>query len=363
MANGAAFRAIPGLRVAATFPVADGGAEGFARFLRFCEGTSEPVPHVVVHAGPDGEPVRRHCRGRRVPPAAPGSRPGTLLHLHSTGLDRRFGLLAQRLTSARKVMDGRRRRERELRAVLQEREALLLRLETDADARLRAERERDETLARLYNAGQDERQRLARDLHDHAGQQVVALNLGLGRLARHLDGDDARAEHRSLLRQVQDVFDSLRRVVLELRPPALDEFGFVTALEAMVREWSERSEVPTEFRVVGDRRAVPSEAAITLYRITQEALNNVSKHAGAVETVAVILRFDEGGVTLTVDDDGAGFDCSADALRRLFLEGRLGLAGMRERLALIGGALRIDAAAGRGSTVSACVDLREGRHG
>jgi two-component system, NarL family, sensor histidine kinase DegS len=349
-ANAAARRVVDGLQVGAPLPVAASNRGALLALLRLCDGTEEPLPGSVVLSG-QGGPTRYHCRGRQMP----GNPARTLLHLHVTGIDRRFSILAERLVDARRVMDERRRRERDLRLLLMEREELLARREADGEARAKAERQRDEVLSRLYLVGQDERQALARDLHDHAGQQVVALNLGLSKLARHLATSEALAEHEALLAQVQGIMDSLKRVVLELRPPALDEFGFVTALRGLVQEWSDRSGTSIEFKVAGEERPLAGEVAITLYRIAQEALTNVAKHGGPVDTVAVILRFDHGRATLTVDDDGAGFDAGWPALRHLFKQGRLGLAGMRERLALVGGTLRIVSAPGRGTTVVAGV--------
>ena len=352
-ANGAAREAVAGLIVGAALPIHRSRAAAFERLLRYCVTTAEAVPGTIPLPGPEGEIVRRQCRGRKLILDDPSGRDLVLLHFHSAPFDRRFGLLSARLLSARRVMDERRRREAVLKALLRDHEDLLARQEAEAAARREAERERDEVLSRLYHAGQDERLRLARDLHDHAGQQVVALNLGLARLARHLTGPEAAGEHEALLRQVQGIVDSLRRVVLELRPPALDEFGFVTALRALAQDWSECAGIPAEFKVVGRERPLAPDVAITLYRVAQEAMTNAAKHGGAVETVAVILRFDQNRVTLTVDDDGHGFLAHPAALRSLFNQGRLGLAGMRERLLLVGGKLRILSAPSRGTTIVA----------
>jgi len=351
--NKAAREDIAGLQPGMEFPVLATEAIAFVTFLRLCETISEPIPGSFHVADLGGAIARRQCRGCRLIAGASFAHPLVLIHIHATGADRRFGILAERLFNARRIIDERRRRERDLRTLLKQYEELLAQQKVEALARQLAESERDEILARLYNAGQDERQRLARDLHDHAGQQVVALNLGLSKLARHLDTPQAHAEHEALLGQVQGIVDSLRRVVLELRPPALDEFGFVTALRALVHDWSERIGIPTEFQIVGEERALADEVVITLYRIAQEALTNVAKHGGAVETVAVILRFDADQATLTINDDGNGFAACPEILQHMHSEGRLGLAGMRERLSLVGGALRIVSAPGRGTTVIA----------
>lgn len=351
-----------GVQVGSALPVrGDSQRNDLLRYLDRCSTTTAAVPGVLYVRTGDETYDRHPCHGARVQFQEFGAAPLILLHLHTDGLDRRFKILTAKLHDARRVMQERRRRARQTQALLDERERLLVRLAEDATARRSVERERDAVLAQLYRAGQDERRRLARDLHDHAGQHLVALNFGLRRLAPYLTDSKAQNELEQLLRQAQDVGQALRRVTLELRPAALDEFGFVTALRYLVDEWRRVTEIVTEFQVVGEEVSLPTELAITLYRLTQEALTNVAKHAGRPSNVSVVLWFSQEQITLTVDDDGRGFEADEASARALVAQGKLGLIGMRERLSLVGGSLNIESSPGRGASIVARVHLNR-RH-
>ncbi|MGU3359472.1 sensor histidine kinase [Methylobacterium sp. M6A4_1b] len=357
--NSAARESLPALRVG-EIPVGHGPKrDAFLRYLDCCATTGALVPGAVFLEGVDGVPERHTCLGARARLRDMGEGVSVLLHLDGAAFDRRFKVLSGKLHDARRIMQERRRRARQMQALLEERGRLLGRLEEDAAARQAAERERDTVLNRLYRAGQDERRRLARDLHDHAGQHLVALNFGLRRLTSRLADPKAKSEIDQLLRQAQDIEQALRRVTLELRPAALDEFGVVTALRHLVGEWGRTTGVATEFQLVGPEAALSTEVAITLYRLTQEALTNVAKHAGEPSGVSVVLLFGLDHLTLTVDDDGIGFEADDASSRALVAQGKLGLIGMRERMALVGGSLELESAPGRGTTVMARIRLVE----
>jgi signal transduction histidine kinase len=142
-----------------------------------------------------------------------------------------------------------------------------------------------------------------------------------------------------------------RYLALELRPPELDDVGFVSAIQTYVAQWSARYGIRAEVAVTGlaDGGPLPSEVSSVLYRIAQEALTNAAKHADARQ-VSVLLDKPDGEVRLVVEDDGRGFDAEA-AVERARREGRLGLAGMRERATLAGGTLAIESEPGSGTTV------------
>lgn len=356
-ANAAAFDRVPDLAVGLPLPVEGTQRERMSRYLDLCSRTENPIPGALfVHAGAEG--YRRHpCRGARIVLRAYGGEPLVLLHLTPTSLEGRLRLLSDRLSDARRVMQERKRREIEMQALLAERSRLLAHLEEDAQARQRAEAERDAVLSRLYRAGQDERRRLARDLHDHAGQQLVTLTFGLRKIASRLSCPTAIHEVEQLLRHTQDIGQSLRRVTLELRPAALEEFGFVTALRSLLDEWSRVTEIATEFQIVGKEADLPLETAITLYRLAQEALTNVAKHAGPGVCVSIVLRFSALQVTLTIDDNGRGFEADEALTSLLVSQGKLGLLGMRERLSLVEGTLNIEAAPGKGTSIVARIYL------
>ncbi|HYW30606.1 MAG TPA: PAS domain S-box protein [Gemmatimonas sp.] len=210
----------------------------------------------------------------------------------------------------------------------------------------------------LAQAEEAERRRLARELHDQLGQEITALRLGLDdavRLAASYHGTHALSDAPLLgrLAQLQTLSGHLtasaRYIALELRPPELDDLGLESALETYVAEWRTRYDVAAAVAVTGLRgRDIPSDVASALYRIAQEALTNVAKHAGATQ-VSVIVEQLEGEVRLIIEDDGRGFDLDATAVR-VRQERRLGLASMRERAALLGGTWEIESSADRGGT-------------
>jgi PAS domain S-box-containing protein len=218
----------------------------------------------------------------------------------------------------------------------------------------RAEAARQVLLQRLATAQEEERHCLARELHDQMGQNVTALILGLKSLRDDTPGDSPA---RLALQRLQGIADLLGREVhhlaLELRPTALDDLGLEAALGNYVESWSERSGVTADFHAAGFGAArVPPGTETALYRVVQEALTNVYKHAQA-RRVSVTLHRTPGLATAIVEDDGAGFNAEAGAR----ITSRLGLSGMRERLALVGGALTVESSQGNGTSVFARVPL------
>src|SRR6266536_1164020 len=200
-------------------------------------------------------------------------------------------------------------------------------------------------------AGQElERQRLARELHDETGQALTSILLGLKAVeeARTLAETEAAAEQ--LRELVVATLQDVRRLAVELRPKALDDFGLIAALERLVSTFSETTGIAVELEETLDEARVPAEVETTLYRILQEALTNIVKHARARKVSIILVRRD-GKVTALVEDDGEGFDpevVRADGL---------GLLGMRERLALVDGRLTLESAAGAGTTLAVEVPL------
>jgi signal transduction histidine kinase len=182
-------------------------------------------------------------------------------------------------------------------------------LRAEMGERERAERARTELLTRLVFAQEDERRRIAREMHDQFGEQLTALGLRIGMLK---DACGGRAELGEQVEALEAVARQLDRdvdlLVWELRPTALDDLGLRAALANYVQNWSKRVSISAELHASGlldDRLA--SEAETTLYRIAQEALTNVAKHAQA-ENVDVILERRSDHVLLIVEDDGVGFD-------------------------------------------------------
>ena len=206
-----------------------------------------------------------------------------------------------------------------------------------------------EMLQRLVGAQEDERRRIARDLHDELGQLMTGLRLKL-EAVRKLCEDDrelcGKIDETQLIAKHLDA--GIDFLAWELRPAALDDLGLRAALEKYVREWSRYAGVAAELLGSGVRQArLAPEAETNLYRIAQESLNNVHKHAKAK---AVEISLDRRGaetIVLIIEDDGQGFD-PQDKMNR---SKGIGLIGMRERAALIGGTLEIESAPGKGTTV------------
>jgi signal transduction histidine kinase len=209
-----------------------------------------------------------------------------------------------------------------------------------------SERTARDALRRVVDAQELERGRLARELHDETGQALTSILLSLKALEERLEGEDARAAAHEVRELVVSTLQDVRRLAVELRPSALDDFGLVAALERLTQSFSEQTGIVVDFEAALPER-LPEEVETALYRTVQECLTNVVKHARAGR-VSVLLRRRNGSVAAVVEDDGAGFD---PALGR---EGGFGLVGMRERLALLGGRLEIESG-DRGTTVAASV--------
>jgi two-component system sensor histidine kinase UhpB len=229
----------------------------------------------------------------------------------------------------------------------------------DIEPRKRAEAERLELLRRLGQAQEDERRRIARELHDQVGQTVTGLSLGLKGLEQLLaDGRDfaaARASVHWLQSLTTEIGRDIHRAASDLRPTALDDLGLDEALLAYASEWGARNGVAVDVQMVGADTRLPAEIETTAYRIIQEALTNVLKHAAA-SNVSVLLARKPGQLRIIVEDDGVGFDPETvqggpapDEAGRI--RARLGLSGIRERLALVGGTMTLESAPEAGTTL------------
>jgi two-component system sensor histidine kinase UhpB len=216
--------------------------------------------------------------------------------------------------------------------------------------------EREESLQalsrRLVELQEFERRQLSRELHDRIGQNLTALNINLNILKTRLSGEGAE-ELRSRLEDsatlLESTVDAVENVMAELRPPMLDDYGLLPALQWYAKEFSERTGI--NVLVQGDEPAKrpPPEVEITLFRIAQEALNNVVKHAGAT-SVEITFRRPNPGCELTVSDDGIGFDASLAAQAKA--RAGLGMVTMRERAQAVGGQFEVRSAHGRGTRVT-----------
>ncbi len=271
----------------------------------------------------------------------------------------------------------------------------------DIGRQKRDEAERSDLLRRLANAQEEVQRRIAHDLHDEVGQTVTGLSLGLKALERALveggtlvegstlgqgstlaqGGGDLGERVRWLQHLTGTIGRDLHRVAGDLRPAALDDLGLPRALAAMAADWSARYGVTADIQVIGSQvigspvvgsqavgspasdsqaggtdERLPDEVATVIYRVVQEALTNVLKHARAT-TVSVVLDRRPRDVRLVIEDDGAGFDPEAPASTAGGGRRRLGLLGMRERLGLIGGTLRVESSTGCGTTLFVAIPL------
>jgi signal transduction histidine kinase len=213
-------------------------------------------------------------------------------------------------------------------------------------------------LSRLISMQEDERRRVARDLHDHVGQQITALRLHLTALAKEHgqpEWDERAATVDDLVARIDH---DLATLAWELHPAALDDLGLAPALERFVKEWSAIHDIRTEFLATGPGDPLlASDLKTALYRIVQESLNNIHKHAHA-DRVSVILRQHDDRIVLIIEDNGVGFDWNSGPSDE---SGRMGLRSIRERTMLVGGTCIIESEPGRGTTVLVQVPAPGGR--
>ncbi len=225
----------------------------------------------------------------------------------------------------------------------------------DITERKRHEEEKHarELLRRLADVQEEERRRIARDLHDRMGQHLAALKLGLERMRLGVH-DPERLEH--LLELTKQIGQDSRRIALELRPATLDDLGLKTALMNYVAEWSERSGIEVDYQDVGlDHERLPATIETAVYRVMQESLTNVLKHAGA-SRVSVILECREDGLRVIVEDDGKGFNYET-MMKLPGSERGLGLPGMRERISAVGGELQVETSPDQGTSLFVRIPL------
>ena len=208
---------------------------------------------------------------------------------------------------------------------------------------------------RLVQAEESERRRIAGELHDRVGQTLSALNINLDILLGVL-GEKAPADVRLRLRDslalVDGTLQSIENVMADLRPPLLEEYGVGAALGWHAEEFSRRTGIAIEFEDLARQknRQLPREAGVALFRISQEALNNIAKHANA-KRVTLRLEAEAGDMVLTIRDDGAGFDPAEVRAR----SSRYGMTTMKERVLAAGGSLEVDSTPGKGTTLRARV--------
>lgn len=212
---------------------------------------------------------------------------------------------------------------------------------------LRQEREqlRRQLLEGVITAQEDERRRIARELHDSTSQSLTSLKVGLRNL-EHQCHECAQRPHLMDMHRVVDVtLDEVHALAVQLRPAVLDDLGLEAALERYIRQWQARHHLPVDLLVhLGDQR-LPEGLETALYRIIQEAFTNIARHAQA-HTVSVLVERKQQEVVVVIEDDGLGFEPA-----QVNKDGHLGLLGMQERAELVGGRLTIESATGKGCSL------------
>lgn len=225
-------------------------------------------------------------------------------------------------------------------------------LKEESQEKQHAEEIKIHLLNRLINIQEQERSRLSRELHDHLGQKLVVLSLQAEKLKEKCEGNEELLQTSVALQDLsRQINDDIKFIAWELRPTILDDLGLASALEAFVSEWSKHFGVYADIHITGlkDRR-LPQEIETSLYRITQEALNNIAHHAEA-KRAAVIVKSSIDEVVLVIEDDGKGFDVEAEAKIANGAIKKLGILGMRERVALIKGNLEIESKINEGTAI------------
>jgi signal transduction histidine kinase len=205
-----------------------------------------------------------------------------------------------------------------------------------------SERVERDALRRVMSAQELERRRLARELHDETGQALTSILLGL----KQLEGSESSPAVESLRELVVATLQDVRRLAVELRPKVLDDFGLVPALERLTEGFGEQTGIAVDLEASAITDRLPMEVETAIYRIVQEALTNVVKHARA-HRVSVLLTTANGRIKAVIEDDGTGFDPgSADG------DGGIGLIGMRERIELLDGTLVVESTPTSGTTIA-----------
>ncbi len=207
----------------------------------------------------------------------------------------------------------------------------------------------------ILTAQEQERKRIARELHDETSQVLTSLLISLKVLEEALASDEARLRVEETRSLVHQTLRAIRDLSIDLRPSALDDLGLLPALRWYIKEYQQKCKIEVEFSAANFKERLPSELETALYRIVQEALTNTAKYAKA-RKVRVSVVEDDAGVSATINDNGQGFDAQT-ILKLPWQERGLGLAGMHERAALLDGSLIITTEPGGGTTIEARLPL------
>jgi len=250
-------------------------------------------------------------------------------------------------------------------AVLAERDRLLADL-SSANARLTEDGEKKSEVVvglhrRLVNAEERERLRLSHELHDQTGESLTAAMLELKDI-EPLVTEESSKRLQLLQKRMAEIGKTLHRVAWELRPASIDEYGLASALRNYMSEWRAQYEIEIDLYLGDDLKLddQPDEVRATIFRVAQEGLTNVARHARGATSVSVVIECANAMIRLVIEDNGCGFDTGAAAAPAESRNG-FGLTGMRERLLFLGGELEIQSSAGAGTTIFARIPFKPER--
>jgi PAS domain S-box-containing protein len=230
-----------------------------------------------------------------------------------------------------------------------------LALVNDITERKQMEHVRSRLLNKIITAQEDERRRIARELHDEVGQSLTALLVGLRAMEQTMRRSPSDDQTVGLSKIAERTLNDVQRLAMGLRPSVLDDVGLEAALIRYVEDFSRIHGIETDVKMSSGRR-LPYHVETTLYRLVQEALTNVAKHAGAQHASVLVVNMVE-SVQVIIEDDGQGFDLESMLKKQPIRH--LGLHGMRERVALLEGDMTIESKPGGGTTISVVIPVRE----
>ncbi|GCE12296.1 HAMP domain-containing sensor histidine kinase [Tengunoibacter tsumagoiensis] len=211
----------------------------------------------------------------------------------------------------------------------------------------------------IFNAQEQERIRVARELHDETSQVLTSLLISLAVLEESIPSPEARERIAETRRLAHQTLRAIRNLSIDLRPSALDDLGLLPALRWYIKEYQQKFSIEADFQTSGFKGRLPAEMETALYRIIQEALTNVARH-GQAHKVSITMREDLDAIYVRIADDGRGFD--AEQLRKMPSTGQergWGLVGMRERASLLDGTLDIDSRLGKGTVIEVRIPLTQ----
>jgi signal transduction histidine kinase len=225
----------------------------------------------------------------------------------------------------------------------------------------RKEAARGQLLKKVLSVQEEERRRVARELHDETTQAILGLVMRLEAAAAIPDGEAGKIK--KMLNDIKglavNTLDSVHKVIFDLRPSVLDDLGLLSAVRWYVQNRLSDTGVKARVEVTGDERELPPQVEIALFRVAQEAVINIAKHADA-RNVLVHVEFKDGSIAIEIEDDGIGFDASAAGVQSGDGQG-FGLLGMQERIALLGGTFEIESSPASGTHIRVEVPLEEGK--